>query len=286
MSGHRKKSVAGRARKAGYRRKLLGQHFLHHGPVAGRIVDALGDLGQAHVLEIGPGRGVLSFHLADRAARFTAVEMDGSLADALVRRFDGRDSVEILQQDILEFDLGAWAVACAPLHPVVAGNIPYRITNGLLYKLIGCSSRLGLVLLMLQEEVANKLTARAGGKPYGMLTVRAGLRADMEYLFSVGRENFHPPPSVDSAVVRFDFNARRFPLSLEEEKFFDSVVRRLFQDRRKQIQKILRTDPRFKLAPEALKAVAAQTGLDLSCRPEQLEVKQFITLAGELKKIV
>ena len=270
-----------RSGSAGYRRKVLGQHFLKSQAVAGRIVDSLGELDKAHVLEIGPGRGALSHRLAERAAAFTAVEFDRSLSEALSRKLGDRSSVNILHQDVLDFDIDNWAADCSPLTPVVVGNIPYRITSDLLHKLIGCHRHLCLVVLMLQQEVALKLTAPPGGKPYGMLSVLAGYRAVLEYLFFVGKENYHPPPRVDSAVVKLDFNASAVPRA-PDERLFESLVRRLFRDRRKQVQKVLRTDPRFRLSARQLQAAAEETGIDLSCRPEELSVEQFVALTEGL----
>ena len=263
-----------------YRRKVLGQHFLKNNSVAGAIIDALGPLDRVHVLEIGAGRGVLTYRLAEEAARLTALEFDRRLCEELARKLKDKDSVEVLHQDILEFDIDSWASACAPLTPVIVGNIPYRITSELLYKLIGGCQNLSVAVFMLQEEVARKLTALPGGKPYGLLSVMSGYRAAVEYLFFVGRSNFSPSPKVDSAVVRLDFgNADKIA---DDEKMFEFLVRRLFRDRRKQIQKILRTDPRFKLSGIRLEELAGRTGIDLSRRPEELSVKQFIALAAEL----
>jgi len=281
MSRRPKKSGAPRSGPGAYRRKIMGQHFLKSSAVAERIVEALGPLDRVHVLEIGPGRGVLSYRLAGRAARLTAVELDRGLTEALARKLKDHSSVSIVQQDVLEFDIEAWAAGCSPLSPVVVGNIPYRITSDLLHKLIGCYRHLRLVVLMLQEEVARKLTAPAGGKPYGMISVLAGYRAAVEYLFFVGRENFHPPPRVDSAVVGLDFSAPAVPGAVDE-RLFESLVRRLFRDRRKQVQKVLRTDPRFRLSADRLQAVAEENGIDLSCRPEELSVEQFVALTAGL----
>ncbi|MBN2289646.1 MAG: ribosomal RNA small subunit methyltransferase A [Candidatus Glassbacteria bacterium] len=281
MSGRKKISGKHSSQPAFYRRRILGQHFLNDQAIAGRIVGSLGPLEQAHVLEIGAGRGILSCRLAEQAARFTAIELDRGLSEALARKLKDNGKVTVLQQDVLEFDLDTWAAQCGPLTPVVAGNIPYRITSDLLHKLIGCHRHLARAVLMLQEEVARKLTAEAGGKPYGMISVLAGYRAAREYLFFVGRGNFSPSPGVDSAVVRLDFKAPEVAAAADE-KLFEFMVRRLFRDRRKQVQKVLRTDPGFKLNAGRIRDLAAETGIDLSCRPEELSVEQFVALAESM----
>ena len=142
------------SRSGTYRLKILGQHFLNNRLIAGRIVEALGPLDQAHVLEIGAGRGILSCLLADRAASFTALELDSRLSEELARKLKGRESVAVVRQDALEFDIESWIAGCGPLNPVIVGNIPYRITRDLLHKLIGCHRHLSVAVLMVQEEVA------------------------------------------------------------------------------------------------------------------------------------
>ncbi|RLB15378.1 MAG: ribosomal RNA small subunit methyltransferase A [Deltaproteobacteria bacterium] len=263
------------------RRKSLGQHFLRNKSLASRIVDALGALDEANVLEIGAGSGALTNELAARAAHLTAIEIDSELAASLQRKFDACSSVEVKTEDVLQFDILSWASAGRPLRPVVVGNIPYRITNSLLHRLMEFHSQLELVVLMLQEEVARKLTTPAGKKPYGMLSVLASYYAEVEYMFFVSRDNFHPRPRVDSALVKIDF-ARPYKRRALDEGLFQRLVRRLFADRRKQVQKILRKDPRFALSAEDLAALARDTELDLSCRPENLSVGQLVELADAL----
>ncbi|HLA40175.1 MAG TPA: 16S rRNA (adenine(1518)-N(6)/adenine(1519)-N(6))-dimethyltransferase RsmA, partial [Candidatus Glassbacteria bacterium] len=231
-------------RRGGARRKMLGQHFLKSKEVAARIVDALGPLADAHVLEIGSGGGRLTVELACRAKQLTGLELDLALAARLRQDFSSMPSVTILNEDAAAFDYAAWARRVQPALPVIVGNIPYSITNALLHALIDSGEALGTVVLMLQEEVARKITAPAGGKPYGMLTVLASYRAEVEYLFGVRRDCFVPPPAVDSAVVRLDFS-RPQPRRALDERLFDSLVRGLFDQRRKQVQKVLRHDPRF-----------------------------------------
>jgi 16S rRNA (adenine1518-N6/adenine1519-N6)-dimethyltransferase len=260
------------------RRKALGQNFLRNSAVVRRIVESLGPLEQAWVLEIGAGPGQLTERLAVSAARITALELDRALAESLTQTMQDRPTVEVLHQDALRFDFRRWAEECGALRPVVVGNIPYSITSALLHTLLDSASGLGLVVLMLQEEAARKLTAQAGGKPYGMLSVLAAYRADLKYLFPVKREYFSPRPKVDSAVVRLDFGSP-FPQRARDEKVFEAVVRRLFLERRKQVQKVLRSDPLYRLSAEDLEALAGQTGIDLSNRPERLSVGDFVALA-------
>ena len=277
----RKKSRISYRVRTSFRRKVLGQHFLTSAEVKDRIISSLGSLKDKHVLEIGAGRGVLTHELAERVGRLTALEIDNRLAEKLELAFKEMPEVSILREDALRFDYLGWAASSRPLKPVVVGNIPYRITNSLLYTLIGSHSRLETVVLMLQEEVARKICASAGHKPYGLLTVLASYNSKVEYLFRVGRDNFSQPPNVDSAVIRLDF-AKPCQSRAADEALFEALVRRLFLDRRKQIQKILRNDRSFAVSAGEIGLLEQDTGLKLSCRPEELTVEQLVALADGL----
>ncbi|OGG02194.1 MAG: ribosomal RNA small subunit methyltransferase A [Candidatus Glassbacteria bacterium RIFCSPLOWO2_12_FULL_58_11] len=266
------------ASRSGYRQKVLGQHFLVSRSVTERIISALGPLEHKHVLEIGAGRGVLTEHLAAAAGRLTALEIDRKLADYLQRTFGAKPEVAVLREDVLNFDIGGWARSCASLRPLVVGNIPYSITHALLHALIDAHRELEAAVLMLQEEVARKATAAAGGKPFGMLSALLSYYSSAEYLFGVGRENFIPVPGVDSAVVRLDFSRPCSPAA-RDEKAFRFLVRRLFEERRKQVQKVLRNNGRFALSAEDIELLARATGLDLTRRPEEFPVAELIALA-------
>ncbi len=263
------------------RTQRMGQNFLANRSIAERIVDSLGDLSGSHVLEIGPGRGALTGLLAGRAARLTALELDSRLAAVATAEYEGQQRVEIKHVDALRFDIAAWAGSCAPLVPVVVGNIPYSITNNLLHQLIAAHEELGEVVLMVQQEVASKITAPAGGKPYGMISVLCAYHARPEYLFTVGRGNFVPPPKVDSAVIRFDFNSST-ELKAKDYAVFDYLVRRLFLERRKQVQKVLRKGSRFSIDADKLDEIEARSGVKLTRRPEELPVEDFVRLADVL----
>ncbi|MBW7996167.1 MAG: ribosomal RNA small subunit methyltransferase A [Candidatus Glassbacteria bacterium] len=270
--------IAGRGRT---RTQRMGQNFLASREVSSRIVDSLGDLSGAHVLEIGPGRGAITGLLAERSAGLTAVELDSRLAAAMADYYAASEKVTILNRDILQFDLAGWARSCAPLEPIVVGNIPYSITNDLLHGLIAVRDDLGRVVLMVQEEVARKVTATPGGKPYGMISVLCACHASPEYLFSVKRGNFVPPPKVDSAVIQLDFNSPSRSRPADYSRF-DYLVRRLFEDRRKQVQKVLRKGSRFSLSAEDIEQLAVSSGVELSRRPEELSVDDFARLADSL----
>ena len=136
---------------------------------------------------------------------------------------------------------------------------------------------------MVQQEVARKVTAPPGGKPYGMISVLCAYHASLEYLFTVTRGNFVPSPSVDSAVIKLDFK-KPPPLKATDYGNFDYLVRRLFDERRKQVQKVLRKGSRYRLEAADIEHLQLESGVELSRRPEELSVQEFVRLADCLKR--
>jgi 16S rRNA (adenine1518-N6/adenine1519-N6)-dimethyltransferase len=148
------------------------------------------------VVEIGPGKGALTAHLLDRADRVMAVEIDPILVQYLRAKFRGNDRLEVVEGDILKVDPGQWGPA------VVAGNLPYYIASPIVAKVLGQGGGLVRAVFLVQKEVAERLTASAGSRDYGYLTVATRFFADVECLFAVPPAAFHPAPKVESAVVR------------------------------------------------------------------------------------
>lgn len=261
--------VYGRAKKS------LGQNFLVDANLQHKIVEALGAGSDDEVLEIGPGRGALTRHLVDRVGRLVLVELDDDLAAALEERYGKREDVEVVHGDVL-------AVSRAehlrdPGSARVIGNIPYNITSPIIFRLLE-PPRPRDIVLMVQEEVADRLVARVGTKSYGALSVGVRSVADVRKLFKVGRGAFRPVPGVDSAIVRItpkaDVAAPGPRLRM--------LVRACFQWRRKQLQKILRDHPDLSLGEEVVGTLLEQTGFEPTIRPERLSPEDFVYLAGSL----
>ena len=258
----------------------LSQHFLHDRGVAGRIADAVGAPPGARIVEIGPGRGALTEPLIERGYRVLAIELDRELAAGLRRRWPEGGPLTVVQGDALEVPLPAGS----PSDPVwVVGNLPYAVTSPLLFwvlEQVGAGAVRGM-MFMIQREVAERLAAEPGTKAYGALTVGVRLLADVEILFDVGAGAFRPPPAVVSTVVRLTPHDR-FALGEERRERVRSLVRDLFTQRRKQIQKSLRTLDGWGLDPVAVEQVTRRTGLDLSRRPETLSPEEFLALEAAL----
>lgn len=259
-------------------KKSLGQNFLVDPNLQRKIVTALGAGPDDEVLEIGPGRGALTRHLDGSVGRLVLVELDDALAASLEREFAGRGDVEVLHGDVLEVPLDEHLRA--PAEARVVGNIPYNITTPIIFRLLERPRPLDIVL-MVQEEVADRIVAPVGSRSYGALSVGVRTVARAEKLFRVRRGAFRPVPGVDSAIVRIT-PLRPEPLTGPEEAKLRRTVRAAFQWRRKQLQKILRDHPDLRYPEEVVTEVTSAIGITAESRPERLSPDDFVRLAAAL----
>lgn len=264
----------------GRAKRSLGQIFLVDPNLQRKIVEALGAGPEDEVLEIGPGHGELTQHLAGRVRRLVAVELDDELARALGERYGGREDVVIVHGDILEIPLAE--VTARPERLKVLGNIPYNRTSPILFRLLE-RPRPTEILVMVQREVGHRILSAPGQRSYGALTVGVRSVARVERVIHVPRGAFRPVPHVDSTVLRI----RPYqppPLSPLEERDLRKLTRTLFQQRRKQLQKILRSSDEYRLDGDAIEALARETGFDPSARPEQLSPEALAQLARAIAR--
>src|ERR1700675_2518072 len=187
-------------RRPSQKRPRLGQNLLTDPGAAERIVAALGDVGQATVLEIGPGRGALTDLLAGRAERLIAIELDRILSAQLRMKYDARKNVEIVEGDVLQVDLAALIGPSRKAR--VVGNLPYYITSPILERLYRFWENVDTIVLLVQREVADRMGARPGSRDYGLLSAVTQLHARVEKLFTLPPGAFSPPPKVHSTAVR------------------------------------------------------------------------------------
>ncbi len=261
-------------------KRSLGQNFLVDPNIQRRIVDALEAGPDDLVLEIGPGTGALTRHLAGRVRRLVAVELDDDLAAALQARFADETGVEIVHANAMKVDLGQYLQGATS--PRIIGNIPYNITTPLIFRLLEVEPRPAAVVLMIQKEVADRILAPPGGREYGALSVGIRALADVQRLFNVGKSAFHPAPDVISSVIRLVPHSPR-RLTPGEERDLRALTRVAFSWRRKQLQKILRSAPDYALSSDAVALLGGETGLDLEARPESLSPDDTVRLARALR---
>ena len=246
-------------------KKFLGQHFLTDEAIARRIVDSL-DAETSHVIEIGPGMGVLTKYLMEKPGiDFRVVEID---RESVAWLHDHFPSLNVIEGDFLRLDLNGM------FHEpyAIIGNFPYNISSQILFRVFDCRDEAVEVVGMFQKEVAERVAAGPGSKTYGILSVLLSAFYDIEYLFTVHENVFNPPPKVKSAVIRLKRNTVK---QLEcDEALFVKVVKAGFNQRRKTLRNALRS------AQLPIDTVEASV---LSKRAEQLSVAEFVQLTKTIQ---
>jgi len=250
--------------------KKFGQHFLTDPSVLQAIADAVAPTASDTVLEIGPGRGALTDLLVPLAGRVVAVELDRALAAQLIERYRGNPRVQIVQEDILKSDIRALAGD----DYILAGNVPYYITTPIIFKTLEPPVPRRSVFLV-QREVAERIAAEENDSDYGALTVNVAATSEVEIIREVPATSFSPPPKVESAVIRL--TPRALPL-IERPLIpaFRSFVQAAFGQRRKQIQRVLRSVRG--LSVEEVTRILRSCGVDPTARPETLSPEKFVEL--------
>jgi len=257
--------------------KGLGQNFIADPGVARTILDRA-DLDPGILaVEVGPGLGALTRPLLEQGFSVKAVELDRGLARYLEDelRPSAPDRLTVIQGDILETDL--LEITTGQDRFILIGNLPYQISSPLLFKLLEVKESVSQAVLMFQRELAGRLTAEAGTKAYGTLSVLFGYFARIDRLLDVGPEVFFPRPKVGSTVLRIVFKDR-FEPALENEGLFRQVVRTGFGQRRKTIKNSLSSF----FEPEAVEAALFSAGIAPGVRAEALSVHDFARLANAL----
>ena len=257
------------------KRRALGQHFLRDAGVARAIADLLAPTAADLVVEIGPGEGALTEHLARRAGRLVALEVDRDLADRLRRRLK---TVEVIDADARTWDYGA-LVRPAGGRVLVVGNLPYSVGKPILQALVDARTAIDEMALMLQLEVAERVAAPPGSKTYGSLSILTQVYCDARIVFRVPPVAFRPPPKVDSAVLQLRPLATPRVEAADQARFH-AVVRAAFSQRRKTLANALAAG--LALSVDVAREAAREVGVDPGRRAETLDIKEFAALARRL----
>ncbi len=271
----------------------LGQHFLTSDSYALQIVDALGDVSQKTVLEIGPGRGILTGPLAKRTRRLIAVELDRVLAAQLRLKFGMYSNVEVIEADILAIDfdslfgpkpgLGRPGIEFKPAPARVIGNLPYYITSDILLRLFDYSKYFETLLILVQREVADRIAAKPGSRDYGLLSATAQLYSRAEKLITLPPGAFFPPPKVHSTLLRLTIAPRQQELGLDGNGSSDGFIdflRLSFGQKRKTLWNNLKAG-----YPEPdLRAALSQARVKPAARAETLSLEESAALFRALRQ--
>jgi 16S rRNA (adenine1518-N6/adenine1519-N6)-dimethyltransferase len=261
----------------------LGQHFLVDPHAVCKIVDGAEVGSEDTVLEIGPGPGILTVHLAERARRVIAVELDDEMLDPLRQALTGKDNVKIVHGDILEQEITA-LVGDGP-YKVVA-NLPYYITSAILRHLLTSKNRPSCLVVTVQREVAERIVGTPQKRQRHKQSTRMSLLAvsvqfygQPRLLARIPAGSFRPVPTVDSAVLRID-TYDPMPWDVEDERLFFQIVRAGFAQSRKQLGNALQNGLRF--PPEQIADALEAAGIDRRRRAETLSVAEWVVLSDAL----
>jgi len=258
-------------------RPKLGQHFLHDRRFQQRIVTALAIRKDGLVCEIGAGRGEMTELLAARARQVVALEIDPDLVRTVRQKYSNKPNIEVLEADILQTDLADLCRRYDRETCYVFGNLPYYITSPILHHLLDQAARIHGIGLVMQREVAERLRALPGSRPYGYLTVLTQLSSNPRFEFGIPPGAFSPPPKVESALVTFEMKSERLPA--KDRRALLEFVKLCFAHKRKSLLNNLQSAYGRGRAEGELAALH----WPLTIRAEQLPFQQFAELYARLR---
>lgn len=267
-------------------KKSFGQNFLTDLNVLKKIVAAAAISTTDNVIEIGPGIGALTEQLAQAAGEVVALEIDQDLIPVLTEVLAPYDNVKVINQDVLQANLPELIKHefTDPSRPIkVVANLPYYITSPILMNLLASPVDWAAICVMMQKEVAQRLTATPGTKQYGALTLAIEYQMAAKISFEVSRKVFVPSPNVDSAIVTMTPRTQALATQPFDKAKLFGFIRGCFAHRRKSLwnnlQSVVGKDPAVK---DQMKTVLASLAISPQIRPEKLTLDQFITLANAL----
>ncbi len=264
--------------------KEFGQNFLTNRIIPEDIADNCADTSDRMILEIGPGIGCLTQELAMRYKKVVAVEIDRGLIPVLNKTLAEFDNITIINEDVLKVDLVKLVEEHSEGMPVsVCANLPYYITTPILMYLLESGVKFSSITVMVQNEVATRLAARAGSSDYGAITAILGYYGTVKRLFKVSAGCFIPAPKVDSAVVRIDLYDK-CPYEIKDEKIFRNCIKAAFEMRRKTLENALVAKLGGFTKEDVAQAIS-QCGFDPKIRGERLSTADFAKLSNYLFEI-
>ncbi|MEA1974587.1 MAG: 16S rRNA (adenine(1518)-N(6)/adenine(1519)-N(6))-dimethyltransferase RsmA [Bacillota bacterium] len=262
--------------------KSLGQNFIVNDSIIEEIISKSNITKNDCVLEIGPGIGVLTQALAENADKVLAVELDNKLIPVLEETLSDYENVDIIHNDILKVDINEEIKNRFDKPVKVIANLPYYITTPIIMKLLEERIDVKEIIVMVQKEVAERMVSKSGVKAYGSLSVAVQYYSEASIIIDVNRDNFLPPPNVDSSVIKLKIRDNPAVKVLDDEYFFE-VVKGAFALRRKTLINSL-SKSKIAVNKEIVEKALIKLGLDLRIRGEKLSIEQFAKLSNELYK--
>ena len=263
-------------------RKSFGQNFLIDSNVVKKITDAADIKDDDVVLEIGPGIGTLTQHLAYAAGKVIAVEIDNRLIPVLEETLAPYDNIELINEDILKLDLDELLTTHKGSGRIkVIANLPYYVTTPVVTELLERSTLIESLTVMVQKEVAQRMDASAGTKDYGALTLAVRYYSEPHKITDVSPNCFMPRPDVTSAVIQLNIKKER--ITVADEKLMFKIIKASFGQRRKTLLNSLKNSD-IAISKEQWESILERAGISAGVRGETLSLEDFAKLADEAQK--
>lgn len=260
--------------------KSLGQNFLINPSVCPKMAEQSGAKKGVGVIEVGPGIGVLTCQLAERADRVVAIELDKRLLPVLDETLAEYDNIKIINDDILKIDLKELIeTEFSGMEVVVCANLPYYITSPVIMKLLEDRLPINALTVMVQKEAAQRICAEVGSRQSGAVTVAVNYYAKPQILFGVSAGSFMPAPKVDSAVIRLDI-LKEPCVQVEDEELFFKVVKAAFSQRRKALPNSLSAG--LQISKLAVTNALNRANVPVNYRAEQLTMEQLAKISNAI----
>lgn len=257
--------------------RYLGQHFLNNSDIVDKIITASQIQPTDTVIEIGPGEGVLTEKICPKARQVIAIELDNKLGDILHAKFSQQANLEIIFDDILKVNLPQLLADRNIQNYKIIANIPYYITSKIIRLFLETAHQPSELIIMIQKEVAQRIVAPVG--KMSLLSTSVQYYAQAEILFDVTKENFNPPPKVDSSVIKISNIRKNNPT---EDKSFFRAVKAGFCARRKTLANNLSNS--FHLDKKEIEKTLIEAGFSPNTRAQELSIEDWQKLAALLNK--
>lgn len=262
-------------------KKQFGQNFISDDHLLAKIVEAAEITPEDVVIEIGPGAATLTAALAEKAAQVIAIEIDKDLFPIIERRIAGYSNFELVAGDAMKVDFDALAAKYGAKRYKVVANLPYYITTPIVMRFLEEGFRVSELVIMVQQEVADRFLANPGTKAYGAITAAINYYGSVSRAFNVPRTMFTPRPEVDSSIVKIKCYENK-PFEADDEKLLRRVIKAAFGQRRKTLNNALKA---LNLPKEELDEALKTAEIDASLRGETLSIEEFVCLSNAISKI-
>ncbi len=263
-------------------KKNFGQNFLIDSHVLNKIVDSSNITDEDLIIEVGPGIGSLTEYLAERAKKVVCIEIDRKLIPILEETLQDYDNVEVINADILKVDLQQIIEERGFKKAKMVANLPYYITTPIIMNVLENNLNIETITVMIQKEVAKRMSAKEGTKDYGSLTLAVQYYSEPYLVANVPQNCFKPRPNVDSAVIRLTKKEKK-DVDVSDEQLMFEVIKIAFSQRRKTLLNCIFNSTKFNFSKEEIEQILIQSELDVKIRGEKLTIYDFARLTEVIK---